>query len=174
VAQLPQPPQPALFALSPALANQGIIDYTTSMGAKIRKAATDPLETLFDGKAANLQMFLKQVQDRARDSGWERILLTISDQDDLHPQDWNLITLHRMLTIQNVQAAAAAAAYIGHLVHNTQNLDMLYHFVSKSITEEMRKVLPSLHTLPMILGHVIALHQLAPMCHHRPVRAHGP
>ena len=137
-AQIQQDAQPGPFALSPALANQGVIDYTTSMGAKIRKAAIEPLDVPFDGKSANLQTFLKQVQDRARDSGWNDIL-TISDQAAENPQNRNLITQHRMLTIENVRAAAAA--YIGHPVRNAQNSDMLYQFLDKSLSKEMRKTM---------------------------------
>ena len=41
-ANIPLPPN---FALTPATANHGIIDYTTKAGAAIWKAATAPLST---------------------------------------------------------------------------------------------------------------------------------
>ena len=71
-------PAPA-FALTPALAWTGIIDFTSASGIKLCKTITTPLMTLYDGSVGNLAQFLDEVQRRANNSGWNENLLTISD-----------------------------------------------------------------------------------------------
>ena len=71
---------PALaFALMPASAQTGIIDFTSASGIKLHKMITMPLMTLYDGSVGNLMQFLDEVQHQASNSGWNENLLTISD-----------------------------------------------------------------------------------------------
>ena len=59
------------FALTPAAANPGIIDYTTVAGRKMKENCTKKLtEELFDCVPEDLFSFLKALKDRARDSDW--------------------------------------------------------------------------------------------------------
>ena len=109
-AQAQQQPPPGPFALTPALAMQNTIDYSTSTGVKVYKAGIAPLPTLFDGSTANLSLFLTEVESRANENGWNGILM-ISDQDPHNPTNRNLTTQHHMLTLENVQNAAHA--YLG-------------------------------------------------------------
>ena len=60
----PQPPPPVQFALTPAQANQNILDLSSAAGQKLYKAAIAPLTTLFDGTAATIRMFLSDVAAR--------------------------------------------------------------------------------------------------------------
>ena len=105
VAQAPGNPiaaQAPAFALTPALAQTGIIDFTSASGIKLRKTITMPLTTLYDGSMGTLMQFLDEVQHRANNSGWNQDLLTISDQCTLATQ-CQLITFHRCLTLDDVR-----------------------------------------------------------------------
>ena len=102
------PPQaPAVpFALTPAQAIMDIIDLTETAGIKLHKAVTAPLATPFDGSPQKLASFLEDVKQHATDCGWMAAdgLLIINNQDPVNPHDYNLITHHCMLSLENVRA----------------------------------------------------------------------
>ncbi len=60
------------FSLAPALANGGVIDYSTSEGIKIYSATTSSLveDPLFDCDSEGLSHFLGKVGIRAQADGW--------------------------------------------------------------------------------------------------------
>jgi hypothetical protein len=62
------------FALAPALVSDAPIDYGTTEGAKIYKAATEALPVEFDCSATKLKVFLSSLGDRASANGWDFIL----------------------------------------------------------------------------------------------------
>ncbi len=58
------------FAFAPALAIEGLLDYTKSEHVKIFRGAIKPIsETSFDCEADGLHQFLKDVHDRADEMG---------------------------------------------------------------------------------------------------------
>ena len=57
--------QASKFALTPAKADNEIIDYTSSKGKKLYALATMKLSIPFDGDPANLETFLESVQQQA-------------------------------------------------------------------------------------------------------------
>ena len=57
------------FALMPALAQTGIIDFMSASGIMLHKTITAPLTTLYNGSVGNLMQFLNEVQHWANDSG---------------------------------------------------------------------------------------------------------
>ena len=59
-AQVPLPPN-VQFAQSPALAQPALLDYGTSVGAKIFAKATQPLPTTFSIRKPNLKVFLSEL-----------------------------------------------------------------------------------------------------------------
>ena len=62
----------AQFALTPAMAYEGIIDYKTTRGRKMYTSATAKLtEDLYDCNAKDLYVFLKALCKRARKYSWE-------------------------------------------------------------------------------------------------------
>lgn len=124
------------FALTPALAAQNVIDYSTTNGGKIYKAAITGLKPPFDGTPANLPLFLDDVDSHAANFGWDNILI-ISDQDPTNPTNRNLITQHRMLTIANV--THAAQAYLGNQSREAQNSHQMLEFLKNSLSENARK-----------------------------------
>jgi hypothetical protein len=93
---------PGPFALTPAEAQQDVIDLATTAGIKLQKQIVTPLSTLFDGSPNKLATFLTTVFDRATSCNWNQSLLKVNNQAQINPQDLNLITKHRMLSLANV------------------------------------------------------------------------
>jgi hypothetical protein len=136
-AQAPAPVQnPAgPFALTPAMATQDVIDYTTSTGIKLYKTIITPNETKFDGSSGKLLAFLDDIEQKALRYGWNTNLLSISNQAN-PPIRFNLLQSHRRLTIENVQAHART--YIGTQTRLAQDASMMYEFLRDSLTEGAR------------------------------------
>ena len=66
------------FAHTPATATDDIIDYSTKEGKSIWRAATEPLSSeLFDCTPDGLRYFLKRLQQRSWECGWENSILSI-------------------------------------------------------------------------------------------------
>ena len=129
------PPAAPVFALTPALANGGFIDLSTTSGIKLQKSIVAPLTNLYDGKAAGLSMFMKDVKHRASRSGWNDNLLKISNQAN-PPVEYNLITSHRLLSMENIRAHALT--YVGQQTRQAQDGFMMYEFLRESLTKSAR------------------------------------
>jgi hypothetical protein len=111
---------------------------TESAGIKLHKQVTTPLTTLYDGTSANLQTFMEGINQRSKDSGWDvpNGLLSISNQAPINPQVYNLITHHRMLSLDNVRAHAAT--YVGQHNRTEQDAYWMYEFIQDSLTDSAR------------------------------------
>jgi hypothetical protein len=57
------------FAISTALAQPDILDYSLGIGEKVFSKATEPLKTVFSDKNANIQVFLNELQVRSESFG---------------------------------------------------------------------------------------------------------
>jgi hypothetical protein len=91
----PAPPvSPLAFALMPAMAQDGIINYRDLAGIKLHKAIIAPLATLYDGTPSKLMAFLDGIKQCATNSGWNQALLSINNQDATNPVQLNLIVSH--------------------------------------------------------------------------------
>ena len=121
------------FALTPAQANQNILDLSSAAGQKLYKAAIAPLTTLFDGTAATIRMFLSDVAARAESFHWHNIL----NVPDAMGVPRSLITAHRLLTLQDVRNHAAT--YANQQVRDAQNSYMMYEFLRGSLGEAAKK-----------------------------------
>ena len=93
---------PPIFALAPALAIDGALDYTRGDHAKIYKAGIRQVsDDLFNCEVDNLFQFLKDVQDRTDEMGWTRGILNITlDADEPNEREenpyrelWNIDTV---------------------------------------------------------------------------------
>ena len=124
------------FALAPGLIySVSIIDYTTAAGAKVYRAAVEPLATKFDCQAENLKVFLNEVNDRATITGWYDILLVPPDvlsEDIMAVID--LTTSYGQLSLEQVRAHAAT--YIHREVRAAQDSMQLYQCLANSLTKE--------------------------------------
>jgi len=71
--QAAQVAQPAVFALTPGTANQGVLDYTTERGSHVYKEAIKSLyrkgEDSFSGEEEQLQTFLNRLERGRRSTG---------------------------------------------------------------------------------------------------------
>ena len=77
----PNVPQGPRFALTPALATRGIIDYSTRAGERIYASATKELDsTRYDGEAQGLMAFLEMLEERATNFGWDSSIMMIPTQ----------------------------------------------------------------------------------------------
>jgi len=73
----PLPLAPSVFALSPARATLGVLDYSLAAHVKLYHKATAALPIIFDGKAANLSVFLRSLGRRANTMGWRNNVFAI-------------------------------------------------------------------------------------------------
>jgi hypothetical protein len=134
----PAPPvSPLAFALMPAMAQDGIINYRDLAGIKLHKAIIAPLlATLYDGTPSKLMAFLDGIKQCATNSGWNQALLSISNQDPANPIQLNLIVSHRMLSLENVRAHVLT--YIRQPTRLAQDSFMMYEFLRDLMTDEAR------------------------------------
>ena len=142
-----QPPVPAAvpaaaplvvpFALTPGLATQGIIDFTSSDGKKFYYQATksifnDPDEK-YDGSQEKLQHFLYYVGLRATEYGWNENGILDIDLDN--GETINLITRYGEVTLQ--QVVDHVATYMNTPCRAAQDSTMLFHALNKSISSTL-------------------------------------
>ena len=132
----PQNPQPqrANFALSPALATRGIIDYNTRGGERIYPSATKELDTTkYDGKAQGLMAFLDLLEERAANFGWDTSIMMIPIAN-ANPK--NLLTEYGTITIEEIQTHETT--YISTPTRNAQDTNLLYECIMNSISPECK------------------------------------
>jgi hypothetical protein len=93
------------FALNPAAAIGGLIDYTTPQGQKLYGFPTKKLDDeLFDCNADGLYQFLQSLGNRASEYGWdndaEGILKIPEDEVDPNAEMFYLVDEYGQLTIE--------------------------------------------------------------------------
>ena len=138
------PLQNPVFALTPATAVGGIIDYGTAQGRKMYAAATAKLsEDLYDCNAEDLYAFLKALKERAREYGWETPdvgIMSIPD-DPVNPVDFkSLIDNHGEIEIDRIRTFEES--YVQGQSRSAQDAAMLYRCLMNSISKEgKRKIL---------------------------------
>jgi hypothetical protein len=72
-----------IFALSPGLYNNRVIDYSTPQGNKLFNKSVEKLQDdLFDVDSENLHGFLNALDDKTMNFGWKEILTVPLDADD--------------------------------------------------------------------------------------------
>ena len=98
---------PRVFALAPAQAIDGALDYSKTDHAKIYKAGIQQVsETPFDCEADGLFQFLKEVQDRADEMGWTTGILSITTGiEDNDEKEEDFINNYGTLTLEQVIAS---------------------------------------------------------------------
>ena len=124
-----------MFTLTPATSEAGLLDYAQTAHVKLYKAATEPLDTRFDGENAKLAAWLDLLEERATAMGWGAILSIPTPAGSR-----NLLAHYGSITLDQVRAHANT--YIGQtagaLGRRAQNSVMLYTCLSHSITFELR------------------------------------
>ena len=128
------PPQQPNFALSPALATTGIIDYSSRAGEKIYTSATKELDTVkYDGEAQGLMAFLELLEERATNFGWDTSIMMIPTP---HGDPINLLAGYGTITLAQIRAHEET--YIGTPSRNAQDANLLYECIMNSISSECK------------------------------------
>jgi hypothetical protein len=122
------PPPPPVFALSPALAVQGVIDYSSRFGGKLYEQATYKLaDELYDAKPDGMRQFLTSFKDRARASAWIQTLTIQQGQESLYLPDH-----YGTLTVDSIKAHVLN--YTGQISRHAQNSEQIYQCLANSLT----------------------------------------
>jgi hypothetical protein len=127
------------FALSPAMAIPGIIDFTSRMGKDVFRFSTEKLdEELYDCHPDGMIQFLQSLSVRALEYGWDNeingILQIPEDWADVMSETNNLIESYGMITMESVRAFEAS--YIALQIRPAQDTYMLYKCLMNSISKE--------------------------------------
>ena len=128
------------FAYSPALAIQGLLDYTRSEHSKIYKSAIrEVCKEPFDCEAEGLYQFLKDVQDRADEMGWSDSILniTLEVDDDGDPVQEYLIENYGTISLE--QVIESELQYIDEQGREAQDTYMLYKCLMASLSCNAKK-----------------------------------
>jgi hypothetical protein len=123
------------FALTPALANKEVLDYTTQAGTKLFKSATEKLSIEFDCDSENLPLFLAQLRDRAAIYDWLALLLIPKGGNEDLTKD--LIESYGELSYEDVKRSADT--YVNTPTRLAQDSVMLYICIMSSLTEAGQK-----------------------------------
>ena len=142
VLQEPEPVAPVVaaipFALTPAVAIDGIVDYTTSEGRKLYNSASYKLEEeLYDCKPDGLYQFLQSLSTRAQEFGWDNIpngiLMVPSDSDNMLSEGENLIDNYGKISLEDIRIYEES--YLTLPCRPAQDSFMLFKCLMNSITK---------------------------------------
>lgn len=132
----------ALFALMPAGAVDGVINYRTPEGRKLYENATKKLnEELYDCNAEELYAFLYTLDERATEYGWNDevggILYVPKDPNDLGQGLDYLIDKYGTVDVDRVRAHDES--YINLQIRPAQDNYMLFRCLMASLSTEGKK-----------------------------------
>ena len=132
-------PPLAPFALTPAVAVQGVIDYNTTEGRKLYGNAIHKLdEELYNCKPDGLYQFLQTLNNRAQEYGWNDevggILVIPTDAMDLNSDTNYLIDNYGMISLEEIRAFEET--YITKPIRPAQDNFMMFKCLMNSISKE--------------------------------------
>ena len=141
------------FALTPAQAYDGVLDYTTNEGRKLFTSATKslyPSDEGFDCTPDNLHGFIELVSNRAQEYNWnymdetvqwdgQGILIVAKEDPGPNPNTdfWNLLEHHGQIDLSILKTQVKL--YLGEEERRAQDDMMLYKTLFNSLTEAGRK-----------------------------------
>ena len=135
------PPGP--FALAPAKAINGPLDFTKAEHAKIYKSAIGAVsDDAFNCEADGLFQFIQELQDRSIEMGWMEGILQIplTDGEEEEPEEAeeeNILEGYGSITLE--QIVNSELRYIGNQERKAQDTYMLYRCLMASLTSEAKK-----------------------------------
>ena len=129
-----EPPPEPIFALTPALATWGIIDYSSRAGEKIYSSATKELDSKrYDSEAQGLMTFLELLEERAANFGWDSSIMMIPDYNG---NPVSLLSGYGTITLAQIRAHEES--YIFTQSRNAQDSSLLYEYIMNSISSECK------------------------------------
>jgi hypothetical protein len=130
-----------VFALAPAQAIEGPLDYSLSEHHMIYKSGIRPVsDDSFSCDADKLFQFLREVQDRAIDVGWMDGILNINmnpEEDGGNAEEENLLENYGTVALE--QVLASEKTYIAEQERKAQDTYMLYQCLMSSLSGEAKK-----------------------------------
>ena len=136
-AVVPPVPPAVQFALSPALAQPALLDYSSAAGAKIFSKATEALPTTFSLRVPNIKVFLNELTTQQQTFGWENIM-RVNVAPDGEPNVFcNIIEQHGRASFENV--TRHANTFIGANNRDAQNDFQLFKCLNNTVDEESKK-----------------------------------
>lgn len=134
------PARPVVFACSPALAHEGLYDFTNKSHAIIYNQATKPLADYdadkFDLKNDGIRGFNNNVSRRAEQYGWDSLLEVDSSLDG---KTYDILSQYGNITMADVKEKAAVICAGRN--RNAQDSHMLAAFLWESLTQNARELL---------------------------------
>ena len=133
---------PLQFYLNPSSAMVGTLDFSRSDARKFYTKATNRLdsEELFDCTPSNMYHFLKLLNHRANEYGWDDeiggVLWIPEDTDDQNCDLHYLPTEYGQVTLE--QIGAFERSYLGRQQRSAQDNYMLYKCLLNSLSREAR------------------------------------
>ena len=128
------------FALTPAKAIVGVVDYTTSEGRKIFDKGVRRLDEdgTFDCTPGKLNGFLKLVSKRAMDQGWDEeangVIMIPEDSTDPNSVRHHLCKEYGSIDIDLIREYEGS--YVDQQVRQAQDAYMLYTCLMNSLSAE--------------------------------------
>ena len=119
-----------VFALTPAQADNLIIDYISSEGKKLYALAMAKLNIAYDGNSSYLKTFLESLCQHAHSSNWAQIMSV----PDHHGIPRSIIDEHGLITLEEV--CTHVDTYFWTHCHDVQNSYQLYTCLAHFITAE--------------------------------------
>ena len=124
------------FALTPALASRGVIDYRSRSGERLYTSATKQLEEeKYDGESYGLHQFLESLEKRSNNFGWDTGIMKIpSTTQGGAPsnllRDYGTIDIERIRNYED--------SYIDTPTRDAQDTNLLHECIMNSISKEGR------------------------------------
>ncbi len=130
---------PPAFARAPALAIEGLLDYTKSKHAKIYKSGICQVsDGPFDCEPEGLYQFLKDIHNRADEMRWmEGILKITLNGGEENEREEPFMENYGTLTLE--QVVESELQYIDEGGRSAQDTYMLYKCLMVSLTNEAKK-----------------------------------
>ncbi len=132
-----QNPPNFVFALSPALINQGPINHSTPEGIKLWRGAINPLaKELFTLEPHRFKLFLSTLTKQTMVYGWENILNILVNTAVQARLTHSLLTHCRQVMLKQVKDHAAT--YLNTQTRAAQSNHLLYMCLAASIAPETK------------------------------------
>jgi hypothetical protein len=133
------------FAISPALAQTDVLDYTTGLGAKIFSKATESLPTTFNVIKPNIRILLNELQMRSETYGWKDIMNIDISMPHQMLSPISLLHTHGQCSLTQVQEDSAK--YINSDSRKRQNNYQLFVCLNNSVDDQTKRLLANEESL---------------------------
>lgn len=123
------------FALTPARANNEVLDYTSKEGRKQYELATKFQGVSYEVSAADMRSFLSEAKRHGEQQGWDTSVFAIPKDINRPTGDYlNLIESYGEITKEHI--AKHARTYVESPTRAAQDSIALYHWAMNNLSKE--------------------------------------